>query len=88
MAKIPESFDMGSSDGMEPEELLWLIQRMYTTLARAINQKPSVIERAEDGQTSDSFLSNGDININSTTFKVEMLTKHIDNATVSWTTLS
>lgn len=73
---------------MSQEDLLRLLQRMYTQLALAINEKPDIIERASDGLTTDTFLSNGDININTSTLKVEMLTEHTSTSAVNWTTLS
>ena len=61
---------------------------MYSDLAEAINKKPDVYERTTDGQTTDTFLANGDININTSTLKVEMLTRHVNPTTVTWTQLS
>lgn len=88
MAKITEYFDFGDIKNMSPEEIMVVLQRMYTDLAIAINQKPDVIQRTTDGQTGDTFLSNGDININLSTNKVEMLTNHPTQTTVTWTQLS
>lgn len=88
MAKLPESFDFGNLTDMTREELLWTLERMYIQLADAINRKPDIVERSTDGQTSDTFLSNGDININTSTLKVEMLTEHTNPTTVVWTQLS
>lgn len=86
MAKIPETFNFGSIE--DQEELLRQIQEMYTQLAVAINQKPDVYQRTTDGNTNETFLANGDININLNTNKVEMLTNHPTQTTVTWTTLS
>jgi hypothetical protein len=61
---------------------------MYTDLAVAVNAKPDLFERPTDGQTTDTFLANGSININTTTLKVEMLTQHTNPTTVVWTQLS
>lgn len=72
---------------MSVEELVVKLQRMYYTLADALNKKPDVYQRTTDGQTTDTFLANGDININSSTNKVEMLTKHPTQTTVTWITL-
>jgi len=88
MPKIPETFDFGDINNMSKEELFYNLQRMYTELAEAINRKPDVYERATDGQTTDVFLSNGDININTSTQKVEMLTEHTSTTAVVWTQLS
>jgi hypothetical protein len=73
---------------MTPEKLLDIIEDMYRQLAVALNRKPDVVTRDTDGQTTETFLSNGDININLSTNKVEMLTNHVDASTVTWTTLS
>ena len=70
------------------EELVEKLQRMYTDLATAINQKPDLVQRTTDGLTTDTFLSQGTININLTTDKVEMLTNHPTQTSVTWTTLS
>lgn len=86
MARLPETFTFGNVDNIE--ELLDRLTRMYIDLAVAINQKPDLVERASDGKTTDVFLSNGTLNINSSTQKVEMLTKHVNSSTVAWKTLS
>lgn len=88
MAKITEYFDFGDTSEITTEALMVVLQRMYTDLAIAINNKPDVIQRNTDGQASDTFLSNGDININLSTNKVEMLTNHPTQTTVTWTQLS
>ncbi len=90
MARLSEFFNYGNVENLQPEDLLRLLERVYTDLAIAINQKPDIVQREVDGQISDTFLSNGTININLTTNKVEMLTNH-PSATptvVTWTTLS
>lgn len=87
MAKITEVFDIGNRENMTPERLLELLETMYTDLAIAINKKPDVYLRDTDGQATDSFLSDGDLNINTTTKKVEILTSHVDPSTVTWKTL-
>ena len=88
MAKITEYFNFGESENMTQEELMLRLQRMYTDLAVAINRKPDIYQRTTDGQISDTFLANGDININLNTNKVEMLTNHTTSTTVTWTQLS
>lgn len=88
MPKIPRTFPIGNKDNLTVDYLYFLIQEMYTTLADQVNQKPSVYLRKDDGQPDDVLLSNGDININTTTLKVEMLTEHTTPTTVVWTTLS
>ncbi len=90
--KIPETFAIGDREDLTPEKLLELLETMYTELAVAVNRKPDIIQReigglGSDGLTTDAFLSNGDININVTTLKVEILTEHTDSATVVWQTI-
>lgn len=86
MAKITETFNFGKVEGID-EEFLVKLQRMYSDLAIAVNKKPDVYQRQTDGQTSDTFLSNGDININLSTNKVEMISNHPTQQTVTWVTL-
>lgn len=88
MAKLPETFNIGNREDLTPENILKLIERLYIDLARAINQKPDLVVRPSDGQTTDSFLSPGTININSSTLKIEQLSKHVNSSTVIWTQLS
>lgn len=87
MAELPEYFDFGDVGDLDKEILLRLLQRMYNDLASAINSKPDLYQRDTDGQTTDTFLAQGSININTTTLKVEMLTRHTNPTTVVWTTL-
>ena len=88
MAKIQEYFDVGDRDNLSVDDLLIIMEDMYRTLAVAVNKKPDVYERDSDGLTTDVFLNNGDVNINSSTLKVEMLTKHNSTSAVTWTQLS
>ena len=88
MARIPETFNVGDREVLTFEGLLLIIERMYTDLAVAVNSKPDVVQRTIDGQTTDTFLSQGTFNINLSTNKVEMLTNHLNPTTVTWTTLS
>ena len=89
MARLPETFNVGSREVLTVEGLLLIIERMYTDLAVAINTKPDVVQRKEDdGQPTDTFLAQGTFNINLSTDKVEMLTNHLNQTTVTWTTLS
>ena len=87
MSKIPETLNIGDRDNITPEILLELLEAMYTDLSIAINNKPDLYERESDGLTTDTFLSNGDININTATANVEILTSHTNPTTVVWTTL-
>lgn len=88
MARLPEIFNFGNIEEMDMPELLDRLARMYTDLALAINQKPDLVQREVDGVATDTFLSQGTININLATDKVEMLTNHPTATTVTWTTLS
>jgi hypothetical protein len=88
MSRLPEYFQVGNPENITQEELLRLMSDMYKTLARAINQKPDVYQRNVDGQVNDTFLSDGTININTATNKVEMLTQHTSTTTVTWVQLS
>lgn len=88
MAKLTEYFNFGDTQDMTQEELMLRLQRMYTDLAVAINRKPDIIQRTVNGQINDTFLANGDININLNTNNVEMLTNHPTSTTVTWTQLS
>lgn len=88
MAKIPERYNVGNRSEMTVERLLLLLEDVYRDLAVAVNKKPDVYFRKTDGLASDSFLSNGDINVNETTKKVEMLTSRTGANTVGWTQLS
>lgn len=87
MGKIATSLNVGERENMTPEMLLELIEKMYTDLSEAINNKPDVFERTTDGQVSDTFLPNGTININTSTDKVEIITNHPTATTVTWTTI-
>jgi len=86
--KISEIFNMGDTSNIDAERMLVLMQEMYRDLAISINRKPDIVQRTTDGLVTDSFLSNGDININLNTNKVQMLTNHPTINTVTWTTLS
>lgn len=88
MARLSEVFNFGENDELTIEELVIRLQRMYTDLAVAVNLKPDLVQRLDDGQPSDTFLSQGTFNINLNTNKVEMLTNHPTQTTVTWTTLS
>lgn len=88
MAKIPESYNLGNKDDLEVKDLLVIIENLYSDLAIAINKKPDVYERSTDGLTSDTFLSNNSININTSTYKVQMLTEHTSTSAVVWTELT
>ena len=88
MAKLPDSYPIGDRNSLTIERLLEIIEDIYRELSIAINKKPDIIQRITDGQTSDTFLSNGDININTSTLNVEILTEHTDPANVIWTQIS
>lgn len=88
MAKLPDHFNFGETDGLTMEEFVIKLQRMYMDLAEAVNNKPDLVQRTVDGQVTDTFLSQGTFNINLSTNKVEMLTNHPTQTTVTWTQLS
>lgn len=88
MPKIAETFSLPKSGDLSQEELLNLIETLYRDLAIAINRKPDIITRNTDGVATETFLSNGDININLTTDKVEMVTNHTSSTNITWTQLS
>lgn len=87
MVKIKERFEFGNPEDMDLEQLVEQLKVMYTDLAQAINQKPSLFIRNTNGQATDTNLSDGDININSTSDLVEMITNHTSTTNVTWTTL-
>ena len=88
MAKIPEEYNIGNNTDLTPEKLLKILTDMYRDLAIAINKKPDLYERTTDGLATDTSLSDGSININKTTTKVQMLTNHTSTTNVTWVTLS
>lgn len=87
MSGLPNTFNFNTNDDMTLDILIDNLQRMYQDLATTINSKPSIYERDVDGQTVDTFLPQGSININLTTNKVEMLTNHVNPTSVTWVTL-
>ena len=88
MAKIAETYNLGNTEDITNERLVNILTDMYKTLAVAINKKPDVYQRSTDGLVTDSKLNNGDLNINTTTLKVQMLTSHDTSSTVTWGTLT
>lgn len=88
MARIPENFNIGDRSELTIDGLLLILERMYADLAIAVNGKPDLYQRQVNGQTDDTFLAQGSININLNTNKVEMLTNHVNPTTVTWTQLS
>ena len=86
MVKIPEYFHAGDNEELTPKKLLDIIQDMYKDLAVAINKKPDVFVRTTDGLTTDTRSSVGDININSSTGKVQVLVAHDSQTSVDWST--
>jgi len=49
VANLPEYFNFGDTSQMNVEELLVVLQRMYTDLASAINSKPDLTQRTVNG---------------------------------------
>jgi hypothetical protein len=86
VARISETFEFSDLSNMTMETLILNLDRMYKDLATALNSKPDLYERTTDGQTNETFLAQGSININISTNKVEMLTNH-QATTVTWTTI-
>lgn len=84
MAKVPEYFRQGNQENLSLEKLYLMMQDMYEELAKELNKKVEVYERTTDGQPSDTSLSIGTININSTTLNTEMLVAHPTPTTVTW----
>ena len=92
MPKIPETYAIGDRSDISPERLLEIIEDVYEQLAKAVNQKPSVLFRSVAGvptvaDPADTFVSLGDINIRTDTSTVEMATNRPSSTTVTWTTL-
>ncbi len=85
MAKIPEYYNVGDKSDITLDRLLVILEDIYKDLAVAINKKPDFFVRDVDGQTSDTNLPLGSININSNTKKIEMLTEHQSTSAVTWT---
>ena len=88
MAKVPEVYSVGNPKDLDQEKIAMILSDIYRILAKAVNRKPDVYQRDSDGLVTDTALYNGDLNINTTTQKVEMLTKHLTTSTVSWKQLS
>lgn len=88
MGKLTPYFTTERSKDLTVENLLEIIDAMYVNLADAINNKPDIYCRDVDGQSDDTFLSIGSVNVNETTNKVEILTEHVDSSTVIWTQIS
>lgn len=88
MAKINETYPLGDTSKLTSEDLARILADMYRDLAVAINQKPDIIIRTTDGLATDTFLSNGTINVNTATDKVEVLTNHTSTSNVTWTPVS
>ena len=88
MAKVQEYYSIGDKENITAEELARIIEDIYLELAINLNKKPDIYQRSTDGLTTDTILNVGDININTSTNKVEMLTNQPTQTTVTWTTLS
>jgi len=84
MAKIPEYYSVGDRGNITVERLLVILEDVYKDLAIAVNKKPDLFIRESDGLTTDIKLSEGSININSNTKKIEMLVAHQSTSAVTW----
>ena len=87
MARIPETLNVGDRENLTIDRLLIIIETLYTELAQAVNQKPDFISRTTNGQTTDTFLNLGTLNLNTSTNNVEMLVAKPTAATVTWKAL-
>lgn len=87
MAKVQEFYNVGNREELTIEQLLDIIEDMYKVLAQAVNLKPDIIQRPSNGLSTDTFLSVGDININTSTLNVQILTAFPTISTVTWTTI-
>lgn len=88
MTKLPSYLNTGNKENITVDSLLVIIEQMYIDIAEAVNKKPDIYERTTDGQTTDTFLSNGSININTTTNNIEILAEHVSPIAVTWKTIS
>ena len=88
MPKIAETFYFGDIEKMDASELAKRLSEMYEILSIAINKRVEVVERTTNGQPTDYSYSNGTVNINNSTNKVEMLTNHDTATTVIWSALN
>jgi|GEM_PF-1996299 len=88
MTKIPEYLQVGDRFDMTVEELLRIVEQLYTDIAIQLNKKVDLVQRTTDGLVSDVFLDQGTVNINLNTNKVEMLTNHTSPTNVIWTQIS
>jgi hypothetical protein len=84
MAKIQENYNVGNRDDITTDQLVRILEDMYKTLAVAINKKPDFFQRTTDGLVTDSQLSNGSINLNTNTKKLQILVDHPTSSTVTW----
>ncbi len=88
MVKIREYFDVGDSRTITEETFLDSFEDAYLDIAVNLNRKPDIYQRPTNGLTTDTLLSNGDININTNTLEVEMLVEHDTATSVVWTQIS
>lgn len=86
--KILEYLNVGDRENLTVQELLLIVEKAYQDISTALNLKPDIIQQTTDGNPADIFLNQGDLHINLNTNKVEMLTNHPTQNTVTWTTLS
>jgi len=88
MPKVLEYLNVGDRENLSVQQLLLIVEKFYQELALNLNRKPDIYQRSTDGLTTDTTLNVGDININTSTLKVEMLTQHTSTTAVVWTQLS
>jgi len=87
MAKIPEIYNIGDKQNLDIDKLIDVVLDMYSDIAIQLNKKPDIYQRSTNGLTTDTFLSNGDININTTIGNVEVLTSHPTSTAVVWSSV-
>lgn len=84
MSKLQTDYIISNKENLDIKDILDILQDMYKKIVRELNKKPDIIIKDSDGSVSDAFLSDGDININSDTEKVEILIAHDSQKTVKW----
>lgn len=87
MAKLNNTYNFGDRRNIDLEELIKIVEDMYRDIADEVNKKPDVYVGTSDGDTASTFVSIGDININTSSNKVEVCTNHAGSS-VTWTTVS
>lgn len=88
MAKVRENLNLGDKENITLKDLIDIIDEAYRDLAIALNKKPDIYLRELDGDTADNFLSDGDLNVNTSTNNIEIVSsRSADGSTLFWKTL-